>query len=132
MEMSSATPFYGTIKSYWRRRQYQRLDVNGSDTRVIRLGGKRKRTWNIKAFRKIRLGFKIVSPFKILAKVREGYINMMLSLTGNVSDNQTIFGQNRIPKSRSVRKITKADEIQGKLIFEIYKSLKASRELASA
>ncbi|KAL5722059.1 hypothetical protein ACHQM5_005627 [Ranunculus cassubicifolius] len=120
-------------KRFLRKRQYQRLDINGDDTKVIRLGGKRKLTWKIRAFRKLKLGFRFVSPIKLFARLRDGYINMMLGMSGNVNDSHSLFGNKRIGRaSRNGRKISKAEKIDEKLILEIYKSLKASRELTSS
>ncbi|KAL5722058.1 hypothetical protein ACHQM5_005626 [Ranunculus cassubicifolius] len=123
-----------SAKRYLRRRQYQRVDINGDDAKVVRLGGKRKRTWKIKEFRKLKLGFRFGSPIKFFIKLRDGYINMMLGLSGNVNDSHSFFGNKRIPTARrSVRnrKISKAEEMDVKLILEIYKALKASQELTS-
>ncbi|PIA63671.1 hypothetical protein AQUCO_00201190v1 [Aquilegia coerulea] len=135
MELISS-PFSGSIKRNWRRRQYQRLDgsVNREDTmKIARLGGKRKRLWRIRAIRKLKLGFKTVSPINLLAKLRDSYINMMLGIAGNVGslNCDSFFGGKRIPKARTVRKVSKAEEFETKLVYEIYKALMASRELTS-
>ncbi|KAF5197388.1 hypothetical protein FRX31_013025 [Thalictrum thalictroides] len=135
MELISST-FSSSIKRNWRRRQYQRLDgsVNREDTiKIARLGGKRKRFWRIRAIRKLKLGFKIVSPIKLLAKLRDSYINMMLGVAGNVGslNGDSFFGRKRLPKARTVEKISKAEEFETKLVYEIYKALMASRELTS-
>lgn len=113
MVLVSATPSYGSVKRYWRRRQYERLSVSRPHIQVIRLGGKRKRSWNIKVIRRLRLRFKLASPIKLLAKLRDAYINMMLGLA-RAKD----------------RKVSKVEDIENKLILEICKSLKASRELS--
>ncbi|KAF9623468.1 hypothetical protein IFM89_003052 [Coptis chinensis] len=135
MEMiSSTTTFYGSLKRYWRRRQYQRIDgAITKNPKAIRLGGKRKRTWKIKLTPKLKWGLKIVSPIKLMAKLRDAYINMMLGLAGNVGSlsGDNFFGGKRIPRARKISKVSKTDVFETKLIFEIYKALKASRELAA-
>ncbi|KAF5197389.1 hypothetical protein FRX31_013026 [Thalictrum thalictroides] len=138
--MNSTIAFYGSLKGFWRRRQYQRLEIYGTSKKnmnVARLGGKRKSFWRIRAIPKLKLKFKIVSPIKLLAKLRDAYINMMLGLAGNVGslNGDAFFGGKRIPKARkpSSSKISskQAGEFESKLIFEIYKALKASPEFAS-
>ncbi|PIA63672.1 hypothetical protein AQUCO_00201191v1 [Aquilegia coerulea] len=137
MEMNSTIAIYGSLKRFWRRRQYQRLDgTNKKNMNVARLGGKRKSFWRIRAIPKLKLKLKIVSPIKMLAKLRDAYINMMLGLAGNVGslNGDGFFGDKRIPKARkpSSSKVSKAaGEYESKLIFEIYKALKASPEFAS-
>ncbi|KAF9623467.1 hypothetical protein IFM89_003051 [Coptis chinensis] len=128
-------PFNGSLKRYWRRRRYQRLDgaVTGKNMKVARLGGKRKSFWRVRTIPKLKWGFKIVSPIKLLRKVRDAYMNMMLGLAGNVGylNGDNFFGGKRIPKARTISKASKVEEFETKLIFEIYKALMASRELAS-
>ncbi|KAL5722063.1 hypothetical protein ACHQM5_005631 [Ranunculus cassubicifolius] len=123
-------------KNYWRRRRYKRLDETGEDQRIIRLGGKRKHSWKPKSLRKIKLRFKVLSPSKIIRRIRDAYVNMMLRLEGKLSamGDHNIFGARRItPKAKKGRsnKASKEEEFQNRLIFEIYKSLKASQELAA-
>ncbi|KAF9623470.1 hypothetical protein IFM89_003054 [Coptis chinensis] len=75
------------LKRYWRARRYQRLDgtiTSKKNMQVARLGGKRKRSWRIRAIPKLKLRFKLVSPIKVLATLRDAYINMMIGLEGKV------------------------------------------------
>lgn len=134
MEVVS-TPHHGSLKRYWRRRQYHRLDGatgNKKNVRVTRFGGKARRAWKIKAIPKLRL--KILSPLKLWGKLKDAYINMMLSVAGNngALNNPNTFGARRIPKARKVPVVYSKDEFDGRLVYEIYKVLAASREIESA
>ncbi|KAK9141736.1 hypothetical protein Syun_011136 [Stephania yunnanensis] len=137
MELLSMNFINGGLKRYWRRRRYQRLDGTAAWTgrrnlKVVRFGGDKsggstRRFWRIRAIPKLRM--KIFNPIKVLAKVRDAYVNMMVGWVGSDS----FFGDKRIPRARQVeRKSSKrVEEFEVKLIMEIYKSLKASRELAA-
>ncbi|PIA63673.1 hypothetical protein AQUCO_00201192v1 [Aquilegia coerulea] len=139
MEMSYSTSSNGNFKRYWRRSQYQRLvgaQASRENMRVARLGGKRKRGWNIRIIKKIKLGLKILSPIKLLLKLRTAYIKMMIRLEGKVG---ALNGDNFFKAKRINQKTEKnsndskaAEEFEAKLILEIYKSLTASRELPSS
>ncbi|XP_010252982.1 PREDICTED: uncharacterized protein LOC104594383 [Nelumbo nucifera] len=133
MEIFSV-PFYGSLKRYMRRRRYQRLDgtVTGrKNMKIVRFGGNARRVWKIRAIPKLRL--KICSPAKILVRLREAYMDMMLKLAGNVGylNNNSIFGSKRIPKAREVKTVSSNEEFEMRLVLEIYKSLLASRQLAA-
>lgn len=61
-------------------------------------------------------------------------MNMMLNLAGNVGYLSTgnVFGEKRIPKARQAPVVYSSEEVERRLIFEIYKalqSLQASSEL---
>lgn len=118
---------------YWRRRDYQLLAETGKDRRCIRLGGNRRRVWKINAMRKIKLAFKIVLQTKLVAKLRDAYLNMMLRLVGNINflNGEGFSGKKRIAKGRGVIKISETDDFESKLILELYKEIKAAHELAS-
>lgn len=118
---------------YMRRRHYQRLKVNIKHPRVTRLGGRRNRY--LKIIRKLKLGFKAISPIKLLGKFREAYINTMFSHRGNAGtvSGETAVGQPWTPVPSSVRnlKVSKREEFETKLISELYTALMGWRELAS-
>ncbi|KAJ8761256.1 hypothetical protein K2173_001312 [Erythroxylum novogranatense] len=132
MELLSK-PFPGTWKRYWRRKRYQRIDGAGSrkNTKTLRLGGpKPRRVWKIKA---VKLRLRLFSPLKLWNKLKNAYVDMMLSLAGNAgylsSDN--VFGSKRIPKARQVIPVVYSnEEVENRLIYEIYKALEATRDLA--
>jgi hypothetical protein len=124
-------PIKGRLKRYWRRQRYERL--HGSkrsrkNVQIVRLGGSPSRVWRMRAIPKLRL--KIVSPFRLWTKLKNAYMNTMLSLAGNVAhlSSSNVFGARRIPKARQVPLNYSFEEIENRLIIEIYKAL-ASREL---
>ncbi|XP_059451289.1 uncharacterized protein LOC132182106 [Corylus avellana] len=124
-------PIKGSLKRYWRRQRYQRL--HGSKTsrknvKIVRLGDSPSRVWRLRAIPKLRL--KIVSPLRLWIKLKNAYMNTMLSLAGNVGhlSSSNVFGGRRIPKARQVSLKYSSEEIENRLIIEIYKAL-ASREL---
>ncbi|KAF8399067.1 hypothetical protein HHK36_014933 [Tetracentron sinense] len=130
------SPFYGSLKRYWRRRRYQRLDGTVTSKKTVKMarfrGGNNKRFWRIRVIPKLRL--KIVSPLKLLGRLRDAYVNMMLGLAGNVRyfNSGNSFGDKRIPKARQVPMLSPYQDIDSRLVYEIYKSLMASRELATS
>ncbi|KAF9664008.1 hypothetical protein SADUNF_Sadunf17G0111300 [Salix dunnii] len=126
--------FYGSWKRYWRRKRYQRLDgviTAGKKITVARLGGIPRRGWKVKAVPKLRiLKSNIVSPLKLLSKLRNAYINMMLGLAGEV-DGTNVFGNKRVPRGRQVKATYPSEEFEKRLVYEIYKNLLATRELSA-
>ncbi|CAK7344233.1 unnamed protein product [Dovyalis caffra] len=127
------TSFYGSWKRYWRRKRYQRLDgaiTARKNMKVARFGGSPRRVWKIKAVPRLRILKNIASPFKLLRKLKNAYVNMMLSLAGNV-DGTNVFGNKRVPRGRQVKAIYPSEAFEKRLIYEIYKNLLATRELST-
>ncbi|KAK9034953.1 hypothetical protein V6N11_077005 [Hibiscus sabdariffa] len=125
-------PIPGTLKRYWRQRRYQRLYggeaiKNGRTMKVTRMGGRSRRTWKIKAMPKLQWRAVIASPMKLLAKLRNGYMNMMLRIAGSVGEKE--FGGKRIPKARKVALGYSNSEFDQRLLHEIYKNLIPALEL---
>jgi hypothetical protein len=127
------------LTRYLSRRGYRRLDYGTTTTgrrkkmQIIRMRSPRK-DWKIRTSPKLR--WMIRSPLKLLTKVKNTYMNVMLKLAGNVggalnTDNK--FGVKRIPKTRQVSnsKVYSGDAFEARLIFEISKTLVASHELYS-
>ncbi|KAL5726365.1 hypothetical protein ACHQM5_009413 [Ranunculus cassubicifolius] len=116
MDTISIRPIYGSINQYWRRRHYERLDVNGKRMEVIRLGGKRKTSWKIKAIRRLKFAFRIrlASPIKLLGKLRDAYMTMMLSLSRNVGSlsGESLFVRKTIKDTKDSQRLSKAEEIE--------------------
>ncbi|KAG4120916.1 hypothetical protein ERO13_D11G172400v2 [Gossypium hirsutum] len=114
----------GTLKGYWRRRRYQRLHggevIKKKNVKLTRIGARSRRFWKIKAIPKLRW-----RPMKLLTKLKNGYMNMMLRLAG--TENQ--FGGKRIPKARKVALGYSCYEFDQRLVYEIYKNLSATHEL---
>ncbi|XVE72132.1 hypothetical protein DITRI_Ditri11bG0014000 [Diplodiscus trichospermus] len=128
-------PFPGTLKRYWRRRKYQRL--NGEVTkskkniRITGVGGGSRRFWRIKAIPKLRWKIIASSPIKLLTKLKISYMNMMINLAGTVGhlNTENIFGGKRIPTARKVSTGHSRNEFEERLVYEISKALIATREL---
>ncbi|KDP33018.1 hypothetical protein JCGZ_13049 [Jatropha curcas] len=122
-------PFTGTWRRYWRRKRYQRLDggIRGrKNMKVVRIGdrGSPKRGWKIRTAAKLRILKVVTSPLKLIGKLRSAYVNMMLNWAGN--DN--VFGNKRIPKARQVPIAAYSnEEFETRLVYEIYKALKATQ-----
>jgi hypothetical protein len=99
--------FNGSWKRYWRRKRYQRLDgaiTARKNTNVARFGGSPRRTWKIKAVPKLRILKNIASPTKLLRKLKNAYISMILSVAGN-ADGTHVFGDKRVPRGRQAKAI---------------------------
>lgn len=95
--------YYESLKRYWRRRRYRRLNGaknNRRKLKIARLGGGR-RTLTSKG---MRFNINIVSPIKLLAKLHDAYVDMMIRLASNVKlgypNNVDLFGGKRVPKGR--------------------------------
>ena len=97
--------------------------------KMVRFGGKQRRFWRIRQIPKLHLS--MVSPLKLLAKLKNAYMSMMLNLAGSVGAMSAGngFGGKRIPKARQVLIAYSNEEFDQRLVLEIYKSMIASREL---
>ncbi|OAY69078.1 hypothetical protein ACMD2_27420 [Ananas comosus] len=128
------------IRAYWRRRKYQKLDNSGSRkaAKVARLGaggrpaGGSRRFWKLRSIFRIRV--KIASPGRLLARLRDAYVDAMLGLAGkggglSVGNGPDAFWSRRVPRSKPVRDVP--GEFERRLIIEVYKSLVASGEIAA-
>lgn len=121
--------WYQGLRGYWKRKNYEKL--NGSSRRRRRLAqlepgstrNTRRRFWRIKISPKFRFLRKLPSPKKLLLRLRDAYVNMMLGFANSrvfttsygggaaVCDGIAGFGQ---------RPVKEYDE---KMILEIYKSM---------
>ncbi|XP_050132789.1 uncharacterized protein LOC126608825 [Malus sylvestris] len=134
MEIVSTT-YYDNLKRYWRRRRYQRL--NGEikkKMRVAKLGGggakgSPRRSWKLKT--KLRL-LKFVSPIKLLAKLHNGYVDMMIRMAGKAGGVGRIAAKKIAKPQDQISVASCGDElVDSRLVWEIYKRLAASRQLAA-
>lgn len=135
-------PNYNSSERYWRRRGYQKLnDARKKNVRVIRLKGpssssSSSRRWRIKAVPKLCFKIIIASPLRLWTKFRNSYIRKMNNLAGKVGslNNESAFGTKRIPNQarQGARVVYSSEEIEDRLVLEIYKVLVASgREISS-
>ncbi|KAJ1689929.1 hypothetical protein LUZ63_014084 [Rhynchospora breviuscula] len=130
--------FTRAITARWRRRKYQRLEAGHKGTkRVTRLGDGQSRRTKGRFFKLrsiCRIHVRILSPIKILARIRDAYVTAMLSLASKGSAFSTPNGPEaywtkRIPRTVSTR--VGSTEYEKRLIAEIYNSLVASGEVVS-
>ncbi|XAR51507.1 hypothetical protein NMG60_11006154 [Bertholletia excelsa] len=129
-----AYPFNGALKRRWRKRQYRRLDNSAPNRRKAKtsaFGGRPRRFWRVKVVPKLQL--KIASPSKLWSKLKNAYINMMMSLAGNVSslNNGDVFRGKRVAGARRISVTYTDKEFENRMIYEIFKSLMASKELGA-
>ncbi|XP_030508968.2 uncharacterized protein LOC115723623 [Cannabis sativa] len=125
-------PLYRNINRFWRRRKYRRLDDAARGRKklaVARFGSEPvQRKWKLRAPKRLRI-LRLIgrSPLKLWSKIKSGYVNMMVSLAGNVGSLNTnnVFGAKRIPKSKPARNtiVYSGDEVERRLVIEIYKAL---------
>ena len=135
MEIESLLPkpTYGGIKMFLRRRHYQRLHsgatTGGRKMKTIRMKRSPRRYWRIKTIPRLR--WVIRSPLKMLTKLKNAYMNLMLRLAGKVGalNTDNIFGGKWIPRDRQVSTLYSGDAFEARLIYEISKTLVASHEL---
>lgn len=130
-----------TLTRYWNGRKYKRLQTssfpsNRSKLPVATLGGgsnPRRRSWKVRIMPKLRWKMRFSSPMKLLTKVKNTYITMMLNLSGNVGslNNGNAFGSKRIPKARKVTTVYSSEGVEQRLVYEIYMALKGSRDFAA-
>ncbi|KAL9231308.1 hypothetical protein vseg_006550 [Gypsophila vaccaria] len=132
-------PFNG--KNYWNNKGYNLLDGAVQVRRtipVIQIRGSKvsttKRFWRIKRSPKlVRLKKVNFSPKHLWQKFKNGYINMMLKMTGDTGkiNGGTEFGRKRISQARNVQvKYKNFDEFEARIVLEIYRSLSTSKGLS--
>ncbi|KAF5751889.1 hypothetical protein HS088_TW02G00908 [Tripterygium wilfordii] len=126
-------PCYDNLKRYWRRRQYQRLINNRRKIKVVRLGGRgggggpssggRSRRIRI-LIPKLRL--KSLSPIKLLARLHDAYIDMMIRFAVS-SNNTKLFAGSKVARnSQQVSMVSSGEQVDTKFVMEIYKRLAPS------
>ncbi|CAI0451411.1 unnamed protein product [Linum tenue] len=112
------TKFHSTRDRYWRSKRYQKLQDGGAtrnkNVRIARLGdnnkgGGYKLVWKIKVVPKLRLRVVAAAPVKLAAKLKNGYMDMMVRLAGSVGylNTQMVIGNKRIPKARQSKSTAK-------------------------
>ncbi|XP_057549256.1 uncharacterized protein LOC130827534 [Amaranthus tricolor] len=130
---------YKTMKSYWKTRGYQKLNKPKKNARPepipsgCELDGnpvrpRRRRFFRVKINRRIRIWKKVVGlPKKLLTKLRDAYVNMMLSLANSglaVGGSGSGFGGSiDYGNGLGYNYRTQLKEYDEKMIVEIYKSL---------
>ncbi|KAG0485639.1 hypothetical protein HPP92_009718 [Vanilla planifolia] len=131
--------FCRAVNSYWRRRRYQRLGGSKKTLKVARLGG--GGGWvlgagprrPVRLRRLFRIRFKQLSPVRILARLRDAYVDAMLGVAGKGSSLFAAVGaesllSRRVPMAWPAR--LEPGEFERRLVLEICKSVSASGEIA--
>ncbi|KAI0492819.1 hypothetical protein KFK09_027095 [Dendrobium nobile] len=127
--------FCRAVRSYWLRRRYERLERSNKKTvKVARLGGGSGFRRPIKFRRTFRIRFKMLSPVRLLARLRDAYVDAMLGLAGKGSGLSTSAGAEllltrRIPKARSGK--LEPGAFERRLLLEICRSIRESGGLAA-
>ncbi|KAF9591863.1 hypothetical protein IFM89_008909 [Coptis chinensis] len=128
---NSSNVLFGSLKRYWKRRKYQRLES----------ATKSKSSVKSKPV-KFAVNDRKLSPEsqeknngsrgKTVIKLRDAYVEMMLGLSSKTDGETTggsLFGAKRMPKAREVRSEPVFEQNERKVLFEMYSILVASREL---
>ncbi|KAF7819969.1 Nuclear transcription factor Y subunit C-2 [Senna tora] len=106
---------------------------SSANKKVIWLGGRPRRVWRMKGI-STKLRLMVRAPLKVLRKLKNGYVDFMVRLAGNVGslNSEKVFGGRRIPKARQVGSkgnYSSGDAFEARLIYEISKILVSSNEL---
>lgn len=146
--LPASSSYYQSFKSYWRRRKYQWL-LNGirygscirKKLKITRLGCSRtsRSRPSRRHYSKIRMstapkpkpGLKMLSPTKLLAKFHGAYATMMIRLAASLdrSVSSSAVGGNKVKKGHRVSLTSTGEEVDSRLVMEIYKKFAASREI---
>ncbi|KAL6842644.1 hypothetical protein ACP4OV_027488 [Aristida adscensionis] len=147
------------IRSYWRRRNYQRVDGTGSRGarrhQLVRLGGGSDggpRPWAVRLGGALRVRVRAAAapapaaaavaaaklPMRVLGRIRDAYVDVMLG----AAKKQTVAAralpsapealwQKRVPVRRARGQARQdPEELGQRLVMEMYKSVLASRNLS--
>ncbi|KAL0914038.1 hypothetical protein M5K25_017535 [Dendrobium thyrsiflorum] len=122
-----------SLKSYWRRRAYQRLeDVHATKKiAVVRLGngGKRWRRSRKTVVVRQAMWLKKLSvpksPGKVMARLRDAYLNAMLVLAGGGGGGGGAVWDRRIPRARQAS--LKSGDFEKRVMIHLYNSVIATR-----
>uniref|UniRef100_A0ACD5TDB4 Uncharacterized protein n=1 Tax=Avena sativa TaxID=4498 RepID=A0ACD5TDB4_AVESA len=140
------------IRSHWRRSKYQRLENGDGGTRTKttqRLGGGGRRSgggWRVRLrgliVRRVRVVRAVVAaPARLLCRLRDAYVGGMLTVAQKAACSALPDGTcaKRVPRRKHQQKLLPGvaaaqqgpSEFETRLVMEIYKSIVASKELAT-
>lgn len=121
MEGVSASMYKG-LRGYWTRRRYERLNGMGRRRRSrVELGStttRRRRVWRIKISPKLVLFRRVPSPKKLLIRLRDAYVKMMLGFA-----NSRVFSPVISTSGTATFGKRPLKEYDERMIIEIYKSM---------
>ncbi|WOH07665.1 hypothetical protein DCAR_0727098 [Daucus carota subsp. sativus] len=119
-----------SVRRYWKRKQYQRLDDKSNRKRklkIARLGNRRQQGANVNETSKVMLKF--ISPIKLFSRFQNCRI---VRLSRNIDKKllQDDIGFSR--KSRAVPVVSGPNNevVDARLVLEIYKRLVSTGEVA--
>ena len=140
--METMEGYGGGLGSYWRRKKYSRL-FGGRENRLRVERGRRRvvlgnppeekktkprRLWRIRISRRLKVLREVISPRRLLTRLRDAYVRMMMSLAGSGSFSSggpiDFYGGGRAAASLK--------EYDERMIVQIYKSLVAEKHLVPA
>ncbi|KAL1824132.1 hypothetical protein ACET3Z_010910 [Daucus carota] len=129
MEIFSSSPFNRTSKRNNRKRPVgynATFDGRRKSVKTVTLGTSPKRSWRIRSVAKLKFKLILSSPMKLWRKLKNGDMNL------NSSSSANGLGEKRVPKARQSSRVSSSNtEFDNRLVFEIYKSLVTSHELAT-
>jgi hypothetical protein len=133
--MPGAT-YKGGLKAYWKRRGYDRIDAAaaqrrprlpttelGDDKSVPARQRRRRRGWRVRGRGLGRRVLRALSPWRLLARLRDAYVNAMLRLASSAAPYCT--AEDPFTQPRPL--VREYDE---KALVEIYRSILARGEAA--
>lgn len=120
---------YKSIKGYWRRRGYERINGSGGGRRrknrvelaVEGTNTRKRRFWRIRLIPRLKLKLRF-SPKKFVVGLRDGYVNFMTRLANSsfISSGAAGYPGGGGIDGFGMRPLKEYDE---RMIIEIYKSL---------
>eukprot|EP00249_Psilotum_nudum_P013485 c24357_g1_i3 orf=178-570(-) len=86
------TEFHDWIPRFLQSHQYSRINSPRSRRKRLRLAklGDKRRSWRLKLIPKLRLLRR--SPLRFLSKLRDAYVNMMVSISSKVCSPELVMG----------------------------------------
>jgi hypothetical protein len=129
------TRFTRGVRAYWRRRRYHRLVEAGGGNKARGGGG-----WGAARRRlRVRVRAFMTAPRRALARARDAYVGGMLAVARKASavalpGGPESFWARRVPRRKQLPPPSSGaqpTEFEQRLIFEIYKSIVASKELTT-
>ncbi|WOG92897.1 hypothetical protein DCAR_0312174 [Daucus carota subsp. sativus] len=134
MEIFSSSSLSGSSKRYRRKSSptgyNATFEARRKSMKTVTLGGSPKRSWRMKSVPKLKFKLILSSPMRLWRKLKNRYMNLMLNIGSSSSANG--FGEKRVPKARQSSRVSSSNtEFDNRLVFEIYKSLVTSHELAT-
>ncbi|KAF8021239.1 hypothetical protein BT93_G1617 [Corymbia citriodora subsp. variegata] len=117
-----SSAYHDNVRRFWRRRRYQRLDPSSKNRKMRTLRATPKCCWLLK----------MVSPVNLLTRFHHAYMDMMIRVTTKVgcfSSGAGVIRGKRLAKSGQVCLMPNGEEVDTKLVMEVYKKIAASQDL---